>query len=61
MRALLFPLILAATPSLAQTPLNADEFDAATVGDTIEVAQFSSSKVVAVGYATVTAEDIAAS
>ena len=32
-----------------------------TVGDTIEVAQFSSSKVVAVGYATVTAEDIAAS
>ncbi len=35
MSALLFPLILAATPSLAQTPLNADEFDAATVGDTI--------------------------
>lgn len=32
-----------------------------TVGDTIEVAQFSSSKVVKVGYATVTADDIAAS
>ncbi len=33
---------------------------APSVGDVIEVAQFSSSKVVAVGYATVTAEDIAA-
>lgn len=33
---------------------------APSVGDVIEVAQFASSKVVAVGYATVTAEDIAA-
>jgi hypothetical protein len=35
MRAFLLPLILAATPALAETPLNAEEFDAATVGQTL--------------------------
>ncbi len=35
MRALLLPLILAATPSLAETPLDANQFDAATVNETL--------------------------
>jgi hypothetical protein len=35
MRSLLASLILAATPALAETPLNATEFDAATVNSTI--------------------------
>ena len=35
MRHLILPLILAATPALAETPLTAEEFDAATLGDTI--------------------------
>jgi hypothetical protein len=35
MRYLLATLILAAAPAFAQTPLNAEDFDAATVGATI--------------------------
>ncbi|MBL9064158.1 hypothetical protein [Tabrizicola sp.] len=35
MRALLLALALLATPALAETPLNADEFDAATRGATL--------------------------
>ncbi|MES2914754.1 MAG: hypothetical protein V4753_06510 [Pseudomonadota bacterium] len=35
MRVLILSLILASTQAHAQTPLNADEFDAATVGETL--------------------------
>ena len=35
MRAFLLALVLAATPALAETPLDANSFDAATVGQTV--------------------------
>ena len=35
MRSLILSLILSSTPAFAETPLNAEEFDAATRGDTI--------------------------